>query len=182
MDNLTLPKSLDIDGKLYSINSDFRTVIRIFEMLEDQELTDSEKYYCLLYMFYVEVPDGNIDVALQQANWFINGGQSGTGSGRRKDYGRLYSWTQDRLIIISAVDSELGFSSRSRNYLHWWDWLSAFMAIGDCAFTTIVHMRKKKKLDKLSKTEQEIWAEDPDTYELRENIENTEEILAYLNG
>ena len=174
-----LPSSLTVDGAEYAIKSDFRAVLGIFEMLEDEELTDYEKSVCVIKMLYEVVPNDSNE-ALKQAYIFINGGQENVQSGRRKDYGRLFSWKQDILYIFSAVDNVLGFSSRSREYLQWWDWLSAFMAIGDCTFANIVHMRKLKKQGKLTKEEQKMWAEDPDTYELKD--ESFDEINDFLNS
>ena len=40
-----LPKCLEIGGKEYPIDSDFRTVLNIFAAFNDPELTEVEKCY-----------------------------------------------------------------------------------------------------------------------------------------
>jgi hypothetical protein len=54
-----LPTSLEVDGKLYEINSDFRIALLIFQAYSDTELTPQEKCtVCLkcLYKSYHKTP------------------------------------------------------------------------------------------------------------------------------
>ena len=56
---------------------------------------------------------------------------------------------------------------RSLGFLHWWDFLSCFMEMGECVFTTIVHQRKVKKTGKQTKVDKEWWADNKDIAELK---------------
>lgn len=165
---LRLPRSLEIGDKTYSIDSDFRTAITILQTFEDPDLTDSDKRYIGLgLLFEDDIPDEILPVAAAYMAWFLDGGDTPEGTGR--DLGRMFSWTQDQRFILSATDKVLGVSSRSTDYLHWWDFLSAFEEIdGDSVFATVVHQRRKRKLGKQTKEDREWWAENEHIAKLKE--------------
>ena len=47
-----LPTALEIAGKPYPIDSDYRTMLRTFEALNDPNLTEQEKCYVMLKNLY----------------------------------------------------------------------------------------------------------------------------------
>ena len=47
----SLPTTVEIDGRSYEIRTDFRTILEIFVMLDDPDLTDADKTEALLRMF-----------------------------------------------------------------------------------------------------------------------------------
>ena len=48
-----LPTSVTVSGIEYLVRTDFRTILEIFVMLDDPDLTDADKTEALLRMFYV---------------------------------------------------------------------------------------------------------------------------------
>lgn len=167
MDILHLPSYLTVQGQEYAINADFRPCIYIMQIFERTDLTDYEKIMCMVGILYVdEVPMEHLEEAAEKATWFLNGGEE-TGEGKGKNYGRLFSWEQDLRFIISATDKVAGESNRSRDFMHWWDFMSCFMEIGECVFSTLVHQRKLKKTGKQTKADKEWWAENKEIAELK---------------
>ena len=72
-----LPKSLDVGGKRYGINSDFRIVLNLFEVLQLDELSNLEKAYITVKCIYTEeIPDKDFEEAVKKAYWFCDGGDS----------------------------------------------------------------------------------------------------------
>ena len=141
MDILYLPSSLEIHGKEYAINADFRPCISIMQIFERADLTDSEKIQVMVGILFIEdVPTRLMEEAAMKAVWFLNCGEETHEEGKTADqYGRLFSWNQDLRYIISAVDRASGGSVRARDFFHWWDFVSCFMESGECTFGTIVH-------------------------------------------
>lgn len=167
MDILHLPSYLTVQGQEYAINADFRPCISIMQIFERTDLTDYEKIMCMVGILYVdEVPVEHLEEAAEKATWFLNGGEE-TGEGKGKNYGRLFSWEQDLRFIISATDKVAGGSNRSSDFMHWWDFMSCFMEIGECVFSTLVHQRKLKKTGKQTKADKEWWAENKEIAELK---------------
>lgn len=75
----------------------------------------------------------------------------------------------------------LGFSSRRSEHLHWWEFIGAFMKIGECTFTTLIHQRKLKKTGKQTKSDKEWWAENKGIAELKIEKQLTAEEQDALN-
>lgn len=165
---LTLPKSIKLGEKEYPIRNDYRVGIRLMQMFEDPELTDSEKLFIAMRVIFKDAVISGIYLqeALEKTVWFLNGGDlnqtSSAGSQRR-----LYSWNQDLRFIIAAVDKTVGFSVRGKAFFHWWDFLSAFSEVGESSFSTIVSQRLLKQKGKQTESDIEWWAENADIAELK---------------
>ena len=52
MMTLTLPNSIKLGEKEYAIKSDYRAGIRLMQMFEDPELTDSEKLFIAMRVVF----------------------------------------------------------------------------------------------------------------------------------
>lgn len=184
MDILKLPSSLCLQGQEYAINADWRPCVNIMRMFERTDLSDTEKILCMVGILYKdEIPDRLMTEAAEQAVWFLNLGEAADGKKSALSLGRLFSWEQDLKFIISAVDKSAGFSIRSKEFYHFWEFMSAFFETGECVFNTIVHQRKLKKTGKQSKADKEWWAENKDIAELKVELTSDEqEILDAFNA
>lgn len=182
MEILDLPTYIEINGKTYDIDSDFRTCIKIMQYLEGNQYTSQEKMQIMLGLLYNDdIPYKDIDTAITQAAIFLDCGRNSTEENNKLNYGRLYSWNQDLQYIISAANIFLGFSCRSKKYLHWWDFMAALMECKDCTFSTLIHQRKLKKTGKQEKYDKEWWAENRDIAELKLEIVLTQEEMAAVD-
>ena len=170
-----LPKSLEIDGKQYEINSDFRVALLIFEAYNDTELSDYEKSIICLKCLYKEMPQ-NLEIALQKAVWFLDGGDMPKSKQTSK---QLIDWEQDQSIIFPAVNKVAGYETRTSNYIHWWTFIGFFNEIDDGLFSQVMNIRTKKaKGKKLEKWEQEFYKEHKELIEIKHKLtaEEQEEI------
>lgn len=183
MDILKLPTSIELKGREFAINADFRPCVNIMRMFERTDLTDSEKIEVMVEVLYKdEIPRILYEEAARKAVWFLNLGEEEVKTKSRNNVGRLFSWEQDLKYIISAVDKSAGFSIRSREFYHFWEFMSAFFESGECVFNTLVHQRKLKKTGKQSKFDKEWWAENKDIAELKTALTQEEqEILDKFN-
>ncbi|MFV0517252.1 MAG: Gp15 family bacteriophage protein [Aminipila sp.] len=181
MDIITLAESLEVCGKTYKINSDFRPCLGIMQTFENNDITEAEKLIVLVgILFKEEIPAEHFGEAVDKALCFLDGGQEESNTHGR-DYGRLYSWKQDIKYILSAVDLTLNISSRSQTYMHWWIFLSALMECKECTFSTLIHQRKLKKIGKQEKYDKEWWAENREIAELKLEIVLTQEEMAAVD-
>lgn len=183
MDILKIPTSLTVKGRDFAINADFRPCVNIMRIFERNDLTDSEKIECMVGILYKdEVPRRYLVDAAQEAVWFLNLGEDVQGKGNR-GVGRLFSWEQDLKFIISAVDKSAGFSIRSKEFYHFWEFMSAFFESGECVFNTLVHQRKLKKTGKQTKADKEWWAENREIAELKMTLtQDEQEVLDRFNA
>lgn len=186
MDILKLPTSLNVNGREFAINADFRPCVNIMRMFERNDLTDCEKIECMVGILYEdEIPMSYFVDAAQSAVWFLNLGNEEDQkiSAGSRNLGRLFSWEQDLKFIISAVDRSAGFSIRSKDFYHFWEFMSAFFESGECVFNTLVHQRKLKKTGKQTKADKEWWAENREIAELKTALtQDEQEILDRFNA
>lgn len=167
-----LPTTLDIDGKEYKIRTDYRIVLTIFEAFNDIELKDNEKIYVMLELLYEEKPD-NLEEAIKQANWFLDGGKQYEEFNKTK---KVMDWEQDESIIFSAVNKVAGYETRSKEYIHWWTFLGYFSEIGEGLFSTVINIRQKKNRGKkLEKYEQEFYKNNKQLIDLKQKYTTEEQ-------
>jgi hypothetical protein len=143
-----LPTSVDIGGVEYSIRNDgdYRTILDIFTILEDTEIEKSERIMTALIVFYEDVntvedishiPD--MEEAVIKMYDFFSAGRK---EGKSTNY-KLIDWKEDSAIIVSAMNDVVGREIRTENYMHWWTFISYYMAIGESTLSTVVSIRDK---------------------------------------
>lgn len=150
--NYTLPETVEIGGAEYPIRWDYRPILDICAALQDTELDNQERAIAALTIFYPDfedIPVEHVQEALDKLFWFINCGEEDE---PKQGNPKLVDWEQDFRLIAAPVSRVLGRSVRSKESLHWWDWMDAYAEIGDCTFAQVVSIRDKrargKKLDK----------------------------------
>lgn len=167
-----LPTSLYIDNQPYDITrkGDYRMVIGCFVALNDTELTQQERLYSALMLFYADIDciedivlnfptDALFTEAVTQMYWFFNCGQSEVGA---KTNRKLVDWEQDEQMIMSAINSVANTEVRSVEYMHWWTFMGYYTAVGESVFSTVVSIRDKiVKGKKLEDYEKEFKHENP---------------------
>jgi hypothetical protein len=154
-----LPEAVTISNTEYPLHTDFRTCLRIIMAFEDNELTPQEKQIVLLSMLFVNMPP-DVEQALVQANWFLNGGSESNAPDAPPM--RLYSFAKDANFIFAAFKATHGIDL-STAQLHWWQFLALFMDLGsETTFSQLVALRKRLKTGKASKEEKQAAREMPD--------------------
>lgn len=176
MDCWTLPKTLNVGGKDYSIRYQYHAVLTVLSAYSDPELEPDEKQEIMLTIIFQnasEIPIEHIAEAIRKASEFIDCGQKDDG----KPKPRVMDWNQDAEIIIPAINKVAGMEVRANPDLHWWTFWGYFLSIGDSLFSNVIHIRRKKKSGKkLDKWEEEFYRENKTMVDLR--APETEEIKA----
>lgn len=162
-----LPTSVDISGKVYRINADFRTCLKVIMAFEDNELTPQEKQIVLLSNLYPAMP-ANVQEAITQAQRFLNGGKSENEENNEESPARVYSFSKDANFIFAAFRQTHGIDLQKED-LHWWTFLALFMDLGqDTTFCQLVSLRKRLKSGKATKEEKAAAAAMGDVVEVPE--------------
>ena len=183
MDKYTLPTSVEIDGTECKFDSDFRNILEIFKILNEPNLLEGERITIALDLFYTdENYKINVVEAIKMMFEFIS---QETEENSKSSYNKpLYDWEQDFNIIISPINRTLGYDVRSKDYVHWWTFLSAFMEIGECTFSTYVAIRDKLNHGKkLEKYEERLLKENGDKIRLKKKVDDTtQELMNEIMG
>lgn len=160
-----LPKSVHIGGEQFAIRYDFRVILDIFEVLNDAELSEDERSYVMLQIFYVEADQiTDFPCAMRECIKFINGGVEKPETKEKAP--KLVDWKKDFQYIVGPINRILGYEIRGNEYdpiantggVHWYTFISAYMEIGECLFSQIVRIRDKKAKGKpLDKADKEFY-------------------------
>ena len=154
----SIPTSIYIEEKEYKIRNrgDYRTVLACFDVLSDIDLTEQERLFSCLVIFYEAFSDLDSIVACEDLEklvhemfLFFNCGDE---SEVHKSGRKLTDWKQDEQLICAAINSVAHTEIRAVDYLHWWTFMGYYMSIGESLYSTIISIRDKivngKKLEK----------------------------------
>lgn len=187
----SLPISVKIKGKEYAIRNkcDYRVVLDVISALNDEELEMEYRVECALFQFYgndeldtvekVLTSLNDIQIAIVEMMKIINLGKEETEEDNKP---KIMDWQHDFQQIAPPISRVLGYSVRDANhYTHWWDFIGAYMEIGECTFSNIISIRsKKQKGKKLETWEQEFYRENKKIVDLPQNL--TEEEQEWLDS
>jgi hypothetical protein len=153
-----LPTSMNVNGNEYSFSSDFREILEVMKPLNDPDLLDEEKIYCSANLFFDDfesIKNEDIENCINQMMKFLTGNKE---EEKTKKETPVMDWEKDLGIIIAPINRIANHDIRNDKYIHWWTFLSYFMEIGECTFSTYVGIRtKRNKGKKLESYEQEIY-------------------------
>lgn len=171
--NYNLPRTLKVGGEERPIRTDYRCILDCFLALTDPDLDNMNKALEVIDILYLdEIDPKDYQEALEKAFWFFNGGQTEESN---KKSPQLVSWTQDFSYISSAISKVVGQDIRGIE-MHWWTFLSAYMAIGECYFGQIVAIRDKKARGKtLDKIDREFYKRNREAIDIKKPLTEAEE-------
>lgn len=173
-----LPTTVEVCGASYAIRSDYRAILNICIALADAELTEQERAYAALLVFYPdldEMPREHYEEALRQCFIFIDCGEETQNNAPSP---RLVDWEKDFRYIVSPINRALGTEIRAAEYMHWWTFVSAYMEIGECLFSQIVSIRRKRAEHKpLDKSEREWYRRNRDIVDIAPKYTEAEKNL-----
>ena len=190
----SLPITVEIDGKEFAIRNkcDYRVVLDVISALNDEELKMEDRIKCALFQFYGNDEELNeldkvlfsltdIQKAVNEMVKIINIGEEETEQ-EQPQKPRIMDWEHDFSQLAPPISRVLGYSVRDANrYTHWYDFIGAYMEIGECTFANIISIRQKRqKGKKLESWEQEFYKENKKKIDLPQNL--TEEEKEWLDS
>ena len=175
--NWGLPSSAEIGGREYTINTDFRDVLEIIEVMQDPEKHERIRTLVALSLFYdgfEDMPPDDYHDALQWMVEFINCGEPDDGTPHPK----TIDWEQDRLVIAAEVNKVAGTEIRALPHLHWWTFIAYFNSIGEGQLSYIVSIREKLRKGKpLEKHEREFYRQNRTRVDFKQKFTQADEDL-----
>ena len=178
------PEYIDIDGKRFKINTDYRNVLRLEKIANDKTIDDYERILGIIYMFYGEEgynSEEYYDRLLNGIITFCKGRPNSINpiadNKREKDM----DYTKDMNLIISSMWNEYGIDI-TKEKIHWWTFFDLLNGLSsECALNRVRDIRTKdlsKVKDKAERDEyarlKGVWAlskEDTMTEEQKQSVD-----------
>lgn len=174
-----LPKSVEIDGNKCPIRNDcdYRVVLDVIKALKDESLTPQKRIICALSIFYDSLTGiKDFQAAYEEMMKIVNLGEL-EDQQNESQIDPIMDWEHDFKQLAPPISRTLGYSVRDdTKYTHWYDFVGAYMEIGECLFANIVSIRNKiKKGKKLEKWEEDFYRENRKMIDLPLNLTSEEE-------
>ena len=149
-----LPTTLTVAGTDYPIHGDFRDILEIFGVLQDESLPEFIRWYTALVLFYEgEIPPQHRQEAMETMADFFRAGAEESAGGES-----LLDWQQDAPLIAADINKVACQEVRALPFVHWWTFLGWFHAIGEGQLSTVVTIRDKlRRGKKLEEQEREFY-------------------------
>lgn len=157
------PTTIEISGREYDVNYDFRTCLKIILAFEDPELAMVEKSMVLVELLYKDKPK-DLQKAIEKGIEFLDGGVEKSESGDL----RVFSFQKDARLILAGFRQTYGLDLHETS-LHWWDFLTLFLDLSpDTTFSNLVNLRHRVKTGKATKEEREVARDLGDAFRLED--------------
>ena len=187
-----LPETVRIGGAEYPINWDFRTSILFELLMQDDELSDSDKIREALKLYYPTMPD-NLTEAVEKIIWFYRCGKDQEKSRRASEDSdsppvkSVYSFDYDADYIYAAFMEQYGIDLQEAEDLHWWKFRALFRGLSEnCEFVKIMGYRSMKITNKMSKEQRQFYKKMQTLHALpvskKEREETDKLVEALMNG
>ena len=113
------PEYTIIGDKEYKIDTDFRTALKCFEVVEDTSINDEERALAIIYLLFDFIPTDDLDLFLEKAIKFLQCGENTEQqNSKEKDMDLL----QDKKYIMSSFMSDYHIDL-SKDKLHFWQFI-----------------------------------------------------------
>lgn len=161
-----LPREATIGGKKYEIAADFREILRILQVLDDENQPEFMRWQVALQLFYGQaVPWEDQQEAMGYLSQFLRCGQEDTPGPK------LLDWQQDAGVIVAEVNRVAAREIREIPFVHWWTFLGWFHAIGDGQLSSLIALRRKLSRGKpLEDWEREFYRQNRHRVELKKRL------------
>lgn len=188
-----LPDSVEIGGRSYRINTDYRYGIKAESILTDPDRTNAQKVKDVIELYFNEIPDfmKYADETVKAVIWFYTGKEyvkesSKTTENDGKKEPRHFSFEHDSGLIYAAFLQQYGVDLSSAN-MHWWKFKSMFNALSeDTQFAKVIHIRAVEITSKMSREQKDYYKKMKKLYALPAPTEEQRKIdfitEALLNG
>ncbi len=166
-----LPETVEIEGTVYPIETNFRTFVLFEMMMQEPELSDTEKAMRGLELVYPKVPD-NLNAAVDGLLWFYSCGkrwrEKKAGSTEESSGTQMvYSFEHDDDYIYSAFLTQYHIDLQDVEYLHWWKFKALLRTLSsDLEFSKIMEYRSIDISSGMTKEQRDFYRRKKELYAL----------------
>ena len=166
-----LPKTIELKGIPHKIDTDFKTMLIIEELIEDESIKEGARLARALELLYIdEINPLLLDEAIEGLFWYWSMGNEKEDRGNQPeekvDTSPIFSYRYDAPYIYSAFKAQYNIDLIDED-LHWWKFLSLFKGLSEeHELSKILGYRSKKITSEMSKEEKKFYREMKQLYKI----------------
>ena len=163
----------------YRIDPAFQNGIQIMQLMEDDEVSESEKVWLAAGLLFLDPPKA-IQEALEGIAWFMGGWNTDRPDDGGKKEESVMDWDMDQWRIYSAFRKQYGIDLNSAQ-MHFWAFMGLLTTLDECAFTRVADIRAKKLEGKMDPKEKSFYRQAKKRYAIgkqKEAEKETDEDIA----
>ena len=142
---MTYPEYAEVDGKRYKINTDYRTALRCFEVIEDDSICDEERALAVVFLLFGEVPTSNLEDFLRIAGNYLRCGEKAeTQASSERDI----DFVADEKYIVASFMSDYQIDL-SRTDMHFWQYIQLIQGFTERSIMSRVREIRNYDLEEL---------------------------------
>ena len=119
------PEYAEINGKEYKIDTSYKTALRCFEVIEDEEIPGTERTLAIIYLLFDFIPKENIELFFEKAMLYLQCGES---LEEQKSKKKDMDFIQDQKYINSSFMSDYHIDL-SKTDLHFWQYIELIQGL-----------------------------------------------------
>ena len=138
------PYYVEVDGKRYAINTDFRYAIRCNEIALDDTIGDFERALAIIYTLFgqegIDAPE-HYNKLLELAQKYLLCGKEPDNSNEKPDM----DFVEDYSYIKTSFRSDYGIKLDEEN-MHWWEFMELMNGLSNSEFGNCCVLNKIRNL------------------------------------
>lgn len=166
-----LPDKVLVDSTEYLVDSDFRAILLIDQIMHDKELSDTQRVISALTIFYGDNPPKQTTQAIEKLVWFFRCGKEQSEQeerrGRFRRHTRAIDYCVDSHLIWSAFLQVYQIDLTEPIQIHWWKFCSLMENLPDTCKLSKVMMYRTVDTSGMSKQQKSFYAKMRKKYELK---------------
>lgn len=119
------PEYAEINSKEYKIDTSYKTALRCFEVIEDEEIPGTERTLAIIYLLFDFIPKENIELFFEKAMLYLQCGES---LEEQKSKKKDMDFIQDQKYINSSFMSDYHIDL-SKTDLHFWQYIELIQGL-----------------------------------------------------
>lgn len=168
---MNYPDRIEVDGVEFVLNTDFRTAIRCFEIIEDDSIDDYERALAVIYLLLGDIPrNTNLNKIMKILQKYLS---CGNDEKRSKTEKKDMDFIQDEKYIVASFMSDYHIDLSKNEPMHWWHFINLLNGLtGECVLNKVREIRtcdlkdfKGKSKDKIAKAKRQLALKDKMTQE-----------------
>lgn len=187
MYNILLDKLPD-NYKGYLIRTDFRIGIQIYNLLNDESISDEEKCFIALSLLYGNGIPRDTNIAMEGLEWFLNLGKLPDKKRSSKSVRKetpIMDFEIDSSRIFSGFKKKLGVEL-NKVKMHWFEFRYLLLELNDCHLSDVVEIRSKEITPKMPAKQRLYYTKLKKLYAINDNtgesMDTQKQLFNYLHS